>query len=90
MKKNTKKKNLLGSCYSVTQKIPCAFVILFVPFVIQLQTDDSGAAFAPDVAIQRVACVDDERHEGADALVIDVAVIGDDDYAVSGLQLIVC
>src|SRR6185369_6690451 len=62
----------------------------FVPFCGKLKSDDSCAAFAPDVAIQSVACVDDERHDGADALVVDVAVIGDDDHTVSGLQLIVC
>jgi len=58
-------------------------------FAAKLKSNDPGACFASDVAVQRVACVDDERHDGADALVVDVAVIGDDDHAVSGLQLIV-
>src|SRR6188474_3543570 len=54
-----------------------------------LQSNNSGVALASDVAVQRVASVDDERSQGADALVIDLAVIRNDDDAVGRSKLFV-
>ena len=66
-----------------------AFCMCFLCLLAILQSDNPGAALASDVAVQRVARVDDERRERTDALVVDVAVVGDDDHAISGLKLFV-
>lgn len=54
-----------------------------------LQPNNARAAITPHVAIQRIARIDNQRGQLADALVINLAVIGNDHDAIRRAQLFV-
>jgi len=47
-----------------------------------LKPYDPRLTLSPQLAIQRIARVYDERCERADSTIIDLAVIGDDDHTI--------
>ena len=69
-----------------TQNSSCAFCAFLWR---SLQANNSRLAFASHIAVERIACVDDQRAQRADALVVDVAVVCDDYHAVGRLKFVV-
>src|SRR5438874_7565964 len=76
---------------SVTNCTP--FTLIFaLPFNSESrsQSDDARATRLAQTAIEGVACVHDELRQLADAAVVELAVVGDNDDAVGRLQLFIC
>ncbi len=59
-------------------------------WTLDLKPDYPRAAIAPEVAVQRVPSINDQRRQLAHALVVDSAVIGDDYDAIGSPQRILC
>src|SRR3989441_10371446 len=54
-----------------------------------LQANYSRTAFASQVAIQRISRIHDQRSQLAHALIIDLAVVGDNYHAIACPQLVI-
>src|ERR687888_573803 len=79
----------MSSKFKVQSSRPGHLPLNFEPGTLNLKTDDARAARAAQLAREGVSGVHDELGEPAHTLVVDPAVIRDDDAAVGRAQLLV-
>src|SRR2546426_12790504 len=62
---------------------------VFAALAEYLQPNYPRAAVAPDIAVERVPCIDNQRTPLANAFVVRLAVVGDNHHAIRRPQLFI-